>query len=134
MIPFRSDPAAPGPAVLVVHDSFGFLPHVRRAGERLAAAGFVAVAPDLYDGRSTTDQAEAALLMGALDQNEALQNLSQAIRELRDDPRVAGGRVGAVGFWMGGMLVLHLAEMGELDGAVAYDATLQPEIALRARS
>lgn len=123
---FVAEPSAPGPGVLVVHDWFGLLPHVRRTCEALAEDGFVAVAPDLYEGAMTTDPAQAEALLTALDEPAALERLSRDVEALRGDPRVAGSKVAAVGFSMGGSIVLRLAEMGAVDAAVAYYASLQP--------
>jgi carboxymethylenebutenolidase len=50
-------PAAAG--VLVVHDWYGLLPHVRAACDELAAGGLAALAPDLYDGRAAADPEQA---------------------------------------------------------------------------
>lgn len=50
--------AGGGPGVLVVHDWYGLLPSVRERCDALAAAGFVALAPDLYDGRTAGDDGQ----------------------------------------------------------------------------
>jgi carboxymethylenebutenolidase len=109
--------------VLVVHDWYGPLPHVRLACDDLAEAGLLALAPDLYDGRTTTDPEEAERLMDALDGGRARARLSAAADELRG--RTAGRRVGALGFSMGGMLALQQATTGKLDAVVAYYAALE---------
>jgi carboxymethylenebutenolidase len=57
--PGRAEPSPPVAGVLVAHDWYGLLPHVRGACDELAAAGLVALAPDLYDGRTTTDPEQA---------------------------------------------------------------------------
>jgi carboxymethylenebutenolidase len=123
---YQAEPAGGGPGVLVVHDRFGLLPGVRAACDALANAGFVAFAPDLYEGRTTTDDAHADELLHGLDVAEARERLALAAAHLRGHRRVAGGRVGAVGFSMGGSLVLAYATTGELDAVVAYYATIEP--------
>lgn len=114
------------PAVVVVHDWYGLLPHVRDVCEALAAAGLTAVAVDLYDGGSTTDEDEAAVLMDALDGAAARERLAGAVRDLRRAD-VLAPRVSALGYSMGGDLALSSATAGLFDAVVAYYATLPPE-------
>lgn len=114
------------PAVVVVHDWYGLLPHVVTLCDRLAAAGFSAHAVDLYDGRSTTDEDEAAQLMYALDGAAARQRLAAVVRDLRRGD-VLAPRISAVGYSMGGQLALSAAGSGLFDAVVAYDASLGPD-------
>jgi carboxymethylenebutenolidase len=109
----------PAGGVLVVHDWYGRLPHVRQACDDLAEAGLLALAPDLYDGRTTT---EAERLMAALEDGRARARLADATDELR--ARTGGRRVGALGFSMGGTLVLQEATTGRFDAVAAYYAAL----------
>jgi carboxymethylenebutenolidase len=115
---------APAGGVLVVHDWYGRLPHVRRACDDLAEAGLLALAPDLYGGRTTTDPGQAERLMAALEGGGATARLADATDELR--ARTGGRRVGALGFSMGGTLVLQEATRGKFDAVAAYYAALQP--------
>ncbi|SRR6266540_5087637 len=121
---YLAEPAAGGPGVLVVHDYYGLLPSVRESCDALADAGFVALAPDLYDGRVAGDDGEAEQLMDDLAAASARKRLDEAIGWLR--ATASGGRVGAVGFSMGGSLALLEATTGTLDAVVAYYATLGP--------
>ena len=116
---------AGAPAVVVVHDWYGLLPHVVDRCDALAAAGLSALAVDLYDGRSTTDEAEAERLMGELDGAAARARLVAAVRDLRRAD-VLAPRVSAIGFRTGGQLALEAAAMGLFDAVVAYDAPLTP--------
>ena len=122
---YLAEPEAPGPGMLVVHDWYGLLPHVRQLCDQLAEAGFLAMAPDLYDGRWTTDPAEAEALLEALDTREARTRLAAAADSLRG--RAAPGRVGSVGFSVGRWLALLTATDGLFDATVAYYAALQPD-------
>ena len=61
---YLSEPALTGPGVVVVHDEYGLLPHIRRRCDWLAEAGFVALAVDLYDGRVARTAVEAERLTG----------------------------------------------------------------------
>lgn len=109
-----------------MHDRYGLLPHVVALCESLAEAGLSALAVDLYDGRSTTDEAEADLLMDRLDGAGAREGLTSAVRHLRG-AEVMAPRISAVSFSMGGMLVLDMARSGLFDAVVAYYATASPQ-------
>jgi carboxymethylenebutenolidase len=123
---YLSEPESPGPAVIVVHDYFGALPHVRELCDALAQAGFTALGPDLYDGMATTDPDRAEVLLRRLDVSRSRSLLTVAARQLRAHPKVQPERVGAVGFSAGGWLALLTATGGVLDAVVAYYAALGP--------
>jgi carboxymethylenebutenolidase len=123
---YLSEPELPGPAVIVVHDYFGTLPHVRERCDALALAGFMALAPDLYEGRATTDPKTAAELLAQIDVDRSRSLLTVAARQLRAHPKVQPERIGAVGFSAGGWLALRTAVAGVLDTVVAYYAALGP--------
>ncbi len=101
-------PAAPGaPAVVLLHSWWGLTDHFRELSTRLAAAGFTAVTPDLYDGRCTDDPIEARRLRLALSDEVALDLAAAAVRQAES---IAGtGRVALIGFSRGGELALRLA-------------------------
>jgi carboxymethylenebutenolidase len=121
---YLSEPPRAGPGVLVVHDEYGLLPHVRHRGDWLAEAGFVALAVDLYDGRTAATAEEAARLAGRLDVPRARGLLATAATQLLARPKVRPRRVGAVGLGNGGRLALLAATTGALDAVVAYYAVL----------
>jgi carboxymethylenebutenolidase len=125
----RSQPARAG--VLVVHDWYGLLPHVRAACDELAAAGLVAVAPDLYGGRTTTDPAQAEALMEGMDREAARARLDEAVATLRE--RAGGGPVGVLGWSLGGMYALGQATTGAVDAAAVYYAALDEDDAASLR-
>jgi carboxymethylenebutenolidase len=104
-------PAAAGkaPAVVLIQEWWGVNDHIRSLLERLAEGGFLALAPDLYHGKVTKDPGEAGRLMTALDHAQALQEIEAAAQYLQGHER-AGGRVGVMGFCMGGMLTFRAAE------------------------
>jgi carboxymethylenebutenolidase len=124
---YLSEPPRDGPGVLVVHDRFGLLPHVRARCDWLAEAGFVALAVDLYDGRTAAAPADADRLAAALDTTRARGLVALAATQLRARPKVRPQRVGAVGFGLGGRLSLLAAATGTLDAVIAYYAVLAPE-------
>jgi carboxymethylenebutenolidase len=98
-----------GPGVVVIQEWWGLTTHMAAIVERLAAAGFVALAPDLYGGPTTHDSAEAAELAKALPVERAAQDLAGAVDFLVELPAVTSSTVGAIGFCMGGGFVLALA-------------------------
>jgi carboxymethylenebutenolidase len=123
---YLSEPALSGPGVVVVHDEYGLLPHIRRRCDWLAEAGFVALAVDLYEGRVARSEAQAERLAGELDQQRARGLVAVAATQLLARPKVRPQRVGAVGFGLGGRLSLLAATTGALDAIVAFYAVLAP--------
>ncbi len=128
---YLSEPPRAGPGVIVVHDEYGLLPHVRRRCDWLAEAGFVALAVDLYDGRIAEEAEEAERLAGRLDVMRARGLLATAATQMLARPKVRPQRVGGIGFGIGGRLALLTATTGTLDAVVAMSAVLSaPERAL----
>lgn len=121
---YLSEPPLSGPGVVVVHDEWGMLPHVRQRCDWLAEAGFVALAVDLFDGRTAGDAEEAARLTGRLDLLRSRGLLATAATQLLARPKVRPQRVGAIGFGLGGRLALLTATTGALDAIVAFYAVL----------
>jgi carboxymethylenebutenolidase len=118
---YLAEPSAPARAgVVVVHDWYGQLPHVRAAADDLAAAGLVAVAPDLYDGRTATDPGQAESLAGEMNRAAAPGRLKEAVTMVR--ARAGGGPVGVLGWSLGGSYAVGLATSGDVDAAVLYYA------------
>jgi carboxymethylenebutenolidase len=101
--------AGHGPGVLVLHEAFGLVDHVRDVCERLARAGFVALAPDLFRGRSAENAQQAAELAAGLEAQRVMRDLTGATQALINEHAVDGARIGAVGFCMGGHLALLAA-------------------------
>lgn len=123
---YLSEPPRAGPGVVVVHDEYGLLPHVRRRCDWLAEAGFVALAVDLYAGRIAEEPPEAERLAGGLDVIRARGLLATAATQLLARPKVRPRRVGAVGFGLGGRVALLTGTTGTLDAVVAVSAVLPP--------
>ncbi len=104
--------------VVVIQEWWGLVPHIQDVAERFATLGYVALAPDLYHGKSTVEAEEAHHLMDGLDWGRAAQELAGAVAYLRD---VAGvGRVGVVGFCMGGALTLIAAADPGVDAYASF--------------
>ncbi|HEX8128700.1 MAG TPA: dienelactone hydrolase family protein [Pyrinomonadaceae bacterium] len=109
--------AGRGAGVVVIQEWWGLVPHIKNVCERFAAEGFVALAPDLYHGRSTTSPDEAGKMMMALNIEQAEKDLRGAIEYLLAHESVTGERIGTVGFCMGGALSLYAASKNEQVGA-----------------
>lgn len=96
-----------GPGVIVIQEWWGLVPHIIDVADRFAAAGFTALAPDLYHGESSTEPDGAGKLMMALNLDQAAKDLSGAVALLQQ--RTGRDHVGVVGYCMGGGLALFLA-------------------------
>ena len=102
-------PSGSGPGVVVIQEWWGLVPHIRDVADRLAAQGFVAVAPDLYRGKETTEPDEAGKLVMEMQLEQAAKDMAAAVDALLAMPETTGEGVGVVGFCAGGGLALFLA-------------------------
>lgn len=99
----------PWPGVVVIQEWWGLDAHIKSIADRFAAAGFAAIAPDLYNGQVTTEPDEARKLRMALVWDEALAVIQGAIHHLVGQAQVSPKKMGMVGFCMGGGLTWHAA-------------------------
>jgi carboxymethylenebutenolidase len=107
-----------GPGVIVIHEWWGLTDHIADISNRLAAEGFVALAPDLYGGKVTHDADEAGKLLTELPVDRAARDLAGAVDYLLAQDTVTSSKLGAIGFCMGGGFVLSLAaQQGDRIGA-----------------
>jgi carboxymethylenebutenolidase len=100
-----------GPGVIVIQEWWGLNDQIRETADRFASAGFTALAPDFYHGKSSTEPDECGKLMMALNIDRTAKDARSAAEFLKTE---TGGRVGVIGFCMGGQLAL-------LTGTVAPD-------------
>ncbi len=98
-----------GPGVVVLQEWWGLVDHIKDVCNRFAAAGFTALAPDLYDGQATKSPDEAGKMMMALNISEAEKKLRGAVEHLMRLENVSSPKAGVVGFCMGGQLALYAA-------------------------
>jgi carboxymethylenebutenolidase len=116
-----------GPGILVLMEIFGVGSYIRRAAERLAELGYVALAPDLYrrtdpDAEFDHDQAgleQAFAASSRLDHEGAVQDSLVALDYLRGLPEVQPP-AGVVGFCLGGSLAFQVAAQDDPAVAVCY--------------
>jgi carboxymethylenebutenolidase len=120
-----------GPGVLVLHAWWGLTEPFRQTCDRLAEAGFVALAPDLYRGKTTTSVEEAEALVKDLNQEEerVSGDIQGAVRFLRhnsaSNSSPGHGAFGAIGFSLGGAFALDLSvtRADEIAAVVTFYAT-----------
>jgi carboxymethylenebutenolidase len=117
---YLATPDGGGPGVVVIQEWWGLVPHVKDVCERFAREGFVAVAPDLYHGATTTEPDEAQKMMMSLEIEGAARDMSGAVTFLRNHDAVEPKKVGCVGFCMGGALSLVLGTVAPVDAVVSY--------------
>ncbi len=110
--------AAGAPAVVVIQEWWGLNEQIRGVADRLASAGYSALVPDLYRGKSTVEAEEAHHLMTGLNfADAAAQDVRGAVQHLK----VRAPKVGVTGFCMGGALtVLSLTMVPEADAGVVW--------------
>lgn len=103
------DAAGPRPAVVVIQEWWGLNNWVKEQAQKFAQQGYVALAPDLYRGKSATTPDEAHELMRGMPQDRAVRDLVAAFDYLASRPDVNKAKIGSVGWCMGGGLSLQLA-------------------------
>lgn len=106
------------PALLLLQEWWGLNAHIKSIADRLARAGFITAAVDLYDGVVTKDPAEAGQLMSQLNPAEALAKIKTVLEHLRAQSDVT--KVGVTGFCMGGVYTLLTACNYEVEAAVPF--------------
>jgi carboxymethylenebutenolidase len=106
------------PAVIIVHEWWGLNQHIEDIAQRFAREGFIAVAVDLYEGKTTKDSQEASKLMGELKSEVGLARLQVVLNQLRANPGISG--IGVTGFCMGGTFALLLAYKAKVDAAAPF--------------
>src|SRR6476620_2825660 len=106
-----------GPGVIVIQEWWGLVDHIKDVCDRFAEEGFVALAPDVYRGKSTKSPDEAGKLMMALRIDEAEKDLGAAGQYLLTSDATTSRKIGVVGFCMGGALALYTATKNQNIGA-----------------
>ena len=120
----------PGPGVLVVHEWWGHNEYARRRADMLAELGYTALALDMYgSGKLAEHPDDAKQFMSAVmsDFETVSQRFNHALDLLKQQPSVNPEQTAAIGYCMGGGIVLGMAKMGsELDGVVSFHGSLGP--------
>jgi carboxymethylenebutenolidase len=125
--------AGPFPAVVAVHGDFGVTDAVKGHARRLAERGYLTLVPDLYRGDKPADLIDAHILSRGLPEDRVLADLKAAVDYLTDRPDVRPGRVGILGWDMGGGYALDAARAdGRLRAVVVCYGRLTTDPALLA--
>jgi carboxymethylenebutenolidase len=114
---FAAPASGKGPAIVVIQEWWGLVPHIQNVTDRFAKEGFVAFAPDLYHGKTTTSPDEAGRLLMELDAERAGREISAAGAFLLSRPECSSKSFGVVGFCMGGALAQYAATSNPNVGA-----------------
>jgi carboxymethylenebutenolidase len=113
-------------AVILIHEWWGINDHVRDLAGRYAKEGYTCIAPDLFRGKVTKDQAEASRLMRELAVDDGVNTIKTAIAEAESAYGV--GKIGITGYCMGGTFALRAAcEIERLAAAAAFYGDLPEE-------
>ncbi len=121
-------PAAPAPAIILIQEIFGINANMRTWCENLAAQGYLTICPDLFwrqePGVQLTDQTEAEWqhafkLYQGFDLDKGMEDLSATLDFVKSHP-ACNGKVGCVGFCLGGRLAVLMSARTAIDVSVSY--------------
>jgi dienelactone hydrolase len=127
---FAWDDATQGrrPGVLVVHEWWGYNEHARNQAKRLAQAGYVGFALDMYGkGKLAAHPKDAEAFMTEATKDPAVltARFNAALDQLKKDPHVDPEKIAAIGYCFGGGVVLGMARSGaDLDAVVTFHGHL----------
>ena len=134
---FLARPAggAAAPGLVVVQEIFGVTDYIKDVCRRLAALGYVAFAPNLYeriapglaiDERDADSLPRAFAAMERLDVPQAVEDTVAVLEQLRAMPEVRDRRAGVIGFCLGGGIAYLVAARSDPDVAVCYYGSAIP--------
>lgn len=106
---FAAPSGGRGPAIVVIQEWWGVVPHIEELVDRFAREGFLAIAPDLYHGKTTKSPDDAAKMLMELDAERAEREIAGAGDYLLQHPECSSSKFGVVGFCMGGALAQYAA-------------------------
>ncbi|MGQ0660706.1 dienelactone hydrolase family protein [Sphingosinicella sp.] len=125
---YRADPqGSPHAAIIVIQEIFGVNRGVRNRCDRWAALGYLAIAPDLFwrlepsvelDPDVPEQFQQALVLLQRFDQEQGVKDIEATIRFARGE--ASGGKVGAVGYCLGGRLAFMAATRTDVNASVGY--------------
>jgi carboxymethylenebutenolidase len=106
---FAAPASGKGPAVVVIQEWWGLVAHIEDVVDRFAAEGFVAIAPDLYHGKTTTSPDDATKMLMELDAERAVKEIAGAGQYLLQRAECTSKKYAVIGFCMGGALAQYAA-------------------------
>lgn len=102
-------PNEKGPGILVLHPWWGLNNTIKGVCNRLANEGYIACAPDLYHGQIAVTIEEAEKLSSKLDEDQAWEDIAEALNVLEKQPGIEGQKIGVIGFSLGAYFALELS-------------------------
>jgi len=131
------DSKPPFPAIILIQEIFGINENMRWTAKQFAEAGFLVVAPDLFwraapgielDPADARQRGRAMEIYGSFVSQRGICDHREAVDHVRRGSS-CNGRVGAVGYCLGGRLAFVLATQGDIDASVCfYPVAVQPEL------
>ncbi len=118
----------PAPVIVIIQEIFGITDWLKSFADNLAAQGFIALVPDLFfriepglklDDRNEKDLEKAFKLYGEFKQDQGIEDLKDVVKHARSI-QGANGKVGCVGFCLGGLMTYLMACRSDIDCAVSY--------------
>jgi carboxymethylenebutenolidase len=107
------------PGLVLIHEWWGLNWEMEVQAEKYAAAGYLALAIDMFQGKVTDQPAEAQKIMDGMDPKHAHEVLKAAIAWLRGNP-ACNGKVGTLGFCLGGAWSLNASVANPVEATVVY--------------
>jgi carboxymethylenebutenolidase len=119
---FAAPAAGSGPAVVVIQEWWGLVEHIEDVVDRFAREGFVAIAPDLYHGKTTKSPDDAGKMLMELDAERAVREIALAGAYLLARPECNSAKYAVIGFCMGGALAQYAAtkDPGNVGAAASF--------------
>ena len=120
--------AGSGPGIVVIQEIFGVNANIRGIADRIAEKGYVAICPDLFwriePGVDITDKTEAEWakafeLFGKFDADKGTEDIQAAISALRNH-KACTGKVGVIGYCLGGKMAYLAATRTDADASIGY--------------
>ena len=115
------------PGIVVIQEAFGVNDHIKKVTERIAAEGYVAIAPDIFHREPErlipySEMAKAIATLQRVQDPKAMEDVGAAIAHLKSQGNVKSGSIGVVGFCMGGRLTYLAAadHANDVKAAVPY--------------
>ena len=115
------------PGIVVIQEAFGVNDHIKKVTDRIAAEGYVAIAPDMFHRESErlipySDMGKAIATMQRVQDPKAMEDVGAALAHLKAQSNVKAGSLGVIGFCMGGRLTYLTAahHAGDIKAAVPY--------------
>ena len=124
-------PANPGPGIVMLHEILGITPWIEEVADQFAARGYCVAAPDMFwrlepnfvaDYRIPEQREKGLRFRGEINHDKAIEDIVTAIENLQARPE-CNGKIGIIGFCMGGTLTYLSAARLKPDAAVIYYGT-----------